>query len=176
MTQSANFTQFNSVIFNDGTNIFNIPVTKTGNTINYPDGDIGGKLKAWVDAGNTITDYAAPAPTVDDVVKERERRLALGFDYTFSDARGKIHIHTSAADMIGWDDVTKVTQAMIGLGAGTTTIQIQPENTEITITAYEWQQILLAAAQFRQPLWFASFVLQAMTPIPADYKNDSYWL
>jgi hypothetical protein len=36
-------------------------------------------------------------------------------------------------------------------------------------------QVLVAAAQFRQPLWAASFVLQAMSPIPADYANDKYW-
>lgn len=44
------------------------------------------------------------APTVADVVAERERRLALGFDYDVGDGRGVHHIGTTPDDMRKWMD------------------------------------------------------------------------
>jgi len=41
--------------------------------------------------------------------------------------------------------------------------------------ALEWQSIIAAATIFRQPIWAASFTLQAMNPIPQDYASDQYW-
>ena len=117
-----------------------------------------------------------PQPvTIEEVAAERRRRLALGFDYDFGDARGVHHIGTTAADMVGWDEVTKASQAMIALGAGSSAINIVTETGPATVTAIEWQSILLAASAARQPLWAASFALQAMDPIPADYADDVYW-
>ncbi len=78
--------------------------------------------------------------------------------------------------MIGWDEVTKVTQAMISLGVGNTTVSIATDTAAANVTALEWQQVLLAAAQYRQPIWLGSFALQAMDPIPTDYaSNNAYW-
>src|SRR5690606_41968408 len=42
------------------------------------------------------------------VVAERDRRLAMGFDYDFQDERGVHRISTTPADMAGWDEVTKL--------------------------------------------------------------------
>lgn len=117
----------------------------------------------------------ARAVQIAAIVTERERRLAAGFDYDFSDARGVHRIGTTAADMIGWDEVTKVTNAMLALGDTTSTIMIVTETGPAAVTALEWQHVLVAAGAFRQPIWAASFALQAMDPIPADVTDGLYW-
>ncbi len=47
-------------------------------------------------------------------------------------------------------------------------IHITTETGRVTITAMEWQHILIAAGQFQQPIFQKSFELQAMDPIPQD--------
>lgn len=113
--------------------------------------------------------------TIDMVAAERERRLELGFDHDFGDARGTHHFATTKADMDGWDEVTKIAQALINGGQPTQTINILTATGAATVTAAEWQTVLLAAGVSRQPPWQASFTLQAMDPIPADFTDDSYW-
>lgn len=122
-----------------------------------------------------IPDPTPPPPSADQVIAERARRLALGFDYNFGDTRGVHHIGTTVDDMVGWDEVTKATQAMMALGLSSQTLNVVTNTGPATITAAEWQQVLVAAASFRQPIWAASFRLQKMSPIPADYIADSYW-
>lgn len=124
------------------------------------------------DGTNIVVKIAA---TVADVVIERERRLAGGFHYDFGNGRGVHLIQTTAADMVGWDEVSKLASALIAGGLGGTQINILTGTGAATVTALEWQSVLIAAAQFRQPLWAASFVLQATNPIPADYADDTYW-
>lgn len=123
---------------------------------------------------SSLEPEAAP-PSRADVVAERERRLSLGFDYDFGDARGIHRITTAPADMTGWDEVTKLASALLATGAGATEIQIVSDTGPVAVTAVEWQAILLAAAGFRQPIWAASFALQAMDPVPADYADDMHW-
>ncbi|MEZ2132417.1 MULTISPECIES: hypothetical protein [unclassified Sinorhizobium] len=115
-------------------------------------------------------------PTIDDVAEERSRRLALGFDYDFGDSRGVHHIGTTASDMTGWEEVTQLSAARLATGDSMTPIAVVTDTGPVEVTPAEWQQVLLAAADFRQPLWAASFALQAMDPIPADYAtNEAYW-
>lgn len=128
--------------------------------------------------GTTVTEEALadPAPpTVPDVIAERERRLAAGFDFDFGDARGVHHIATSERDLKNWDEVTKLAQAAINLGQPTMAIGIETDSGACNVTAMEWQHILIAAGEARQPIFHASFALQAMEPIPADYTDDIYW-
>lgn len=120
--------------------------------------------------------YQARPISVEQVIAERERRLALGFDYNFGDARGTHRIGTTKKDLEGWDEVSKIAQAAINLGAPTTEIAIVSDTGPVTVTALEWQMILAAAGAHRQPIWAASFALQAMSPIPLDYVNDGYWV
>lgn len=105
----------------------------------------------------------------------RERRLAAGFDYTFQDARGTHRIGTTAADLVGWDEVTTISNALIATGMGSQIIHVQTDTGPLDLTAIEWQSVLLASAQFRQTIWLASFSLQAMSPIPSDYASDARW-
>lgn len=113
--------------------------------------------------------------TTDDVIRERTRRLALGFDYDFGDARGVHRIGTTPEDMIGWDEVAKGSQAAINLGAPETPIHIVTDTGAVTVSALEFQAILAAATAHRQPIWAASFALQVMSPIPANYADDEWW-
>jgi hypothetical protein len=113
----------------------------------------------------------------DDVAQERNRRMAKGFAYTFADSRGTVWIGTTPEDMVGWDRVTKLKDALYQLGDSLTRIKIAVEGGRIIeVTGPEWNAILLyEAAMFEQPLWQASFTLQAMQPIPADYTDNKYW-
>lgn len=116
-------------------------------------------------------------PTVNDVATERDRRLALGFDFDFGGVRGVHRIGTSSDDMRKWiDEVTPLAQTYINAGQPSGEITITTETGVAVITADEWQLILIAAAGYRQPLYAASFALQAMDPIPADFAaNPAYW-
>lgn len=118
---------------------------------------------------------AALPGSIDGVICERDRRLALGFDYDFGDARSVHHIGTTEADMKGWNDVTSRAQAAIALGSPETAIQIDTDTGTVTVTARDWMRIMMAAGDVRQPIWQASFVLLAMDPIPGDFADDDWW-
>jgi hypothetical protein len=109
------------------------------------------------------------------IVAERTRRLAAGFDYDFGSVRGIHRIGTTDADQIGWSEVTTLSNALIALGDTTTKITAETDTGPVEMYAIEWQAILVAAGQFRQPIWKASFMLQAMETIPADFTADQYW-
>lgn len=129
----------------------------------------------WIEEGNTPIPPDVIPVSVNDIVKERERRLSLGFDFNFNDARGIHRIGTTVSDMAGWDEVTKFANALISIGNGSQVINIITDTGPVQITAAEWQLILITAAQFRQPIWAASFVLQTLNPIPTDYNENKYW-
>ncbi len=116
-----------------------------------------------------------PAPTAQDVVAERDRRLALGFDYDFEDERGIHSIGTTKEDWVGWNEVINLANALIDSGQGSTTIDIITNTGPITVTALEWQAIMLAGAASRQTVWARSFSLQSKSPIPEDYQSDYHW-
>lgn len=122
--------------------------------------------------GQTVVTFPTTAAMV---VQERERRLAAGFAFSFDDQRGEHVIGTTAEDMIGWGAVSTLAQAAINLGNPTAAISIVTNTGPVTITAMEWQKILVAAGAFQQPIWAASFRLQAERAIPSDYINDKYW-
>ncbi len=123
----------------------------------------------------TIVDVADPVPTIDQVAAERDRRLAAGFHYNFGDSRGTHLIGTTPDDMTKWREVTDAANAAINLNQGSTTIAIVTNTGPCTVTATEWQSILMAAFTFRQPFYAASFTLEATNPIPANYADDSHW-
>lgn len=151
--------------------------------INIPDvGTVHAIKPGWTSGGYLFEEYQNPAPTpqppsILDVIAERERRLSLGFDYDFKDARGVHHIGTTVEDMKGWDEVSTAASAMMMLGVrDDAVLAIVTDTGPVVVTPFEWQFILVAASKFRQPIWTGSFVLQAMRPIPDDYaKNDAYW-
>jgi len=112
-------------------------------------------------------------PTVAMIAAERERRLGLGFDYDFGDARGTHRIGTSPADMGGWSEVSTYAGALLDSGDTTTKIAVVTDTGPVEVTAPEWRAIEIAAAAFRQPIWGRSFVL--MQTLPVDYTADAHW-
>lgn len=113
------------------------------------------------------------APTPDEVIVERNRRLSDGFDYDFGDARGVHRIGTTRADLEGWSEVSTYVGALLDSGDVTTKIRIVTDTGPCELTAPEWRAIEIAAAAFRQPIWTKSFVVLASLPV--DYKNDAHW-
>lgn len=133
---------------------------------------------ATVDLSKLVTaaqkTAAATAMKVAAIGTERGRRLAVGFDYDFKDARGVHHIGTTDQDMVGWDEVTKLANARLAL-TDATPIGIVTNTGPVQVTPTEWQRVLVAAGAFRQPIWTASFTIQAMSPIPDDVTADALW-
>ena len=131
----------------------------------------------WNGSGWNVTAVPPPGPVIApaDVRAERARRLALGFEYDFGDDRDIHRINTTPEDMAGWDEVTKAAQTALNLGQTDFEIAIKTGTGMVTVTAAEWQIVMFAAAQFRQPIYQADFALRAMSPIPADYTNDKWW-
>lgn len=124
-------------------------------------------------ASAALAAYDPEAPTIDEIVRERERRLALGYDYDFGDARGVHRIGTTVSDRAGWDEVSTYAGALLDSGDTTTTIQIVTDTGPCLVTAAEWRAVEIAAAAFRQPIWAKSFAL--MQTRPKDYTADARW-
>lgn len=133
-------------------------------------------LRRWTGSAIVVYDPPAPAATVADLATERDRRLALGFHYDFTDERGVHLIATAPADMRKWmDEVNPLAQALVNAGQPAGQISIVTETGPVTITAAEWQSILLAAGQWRQPIYAAYFALKALDPIPSDFADNAHW-
>ncbi len=128
-----------------------------------------------VEPTKVVITRRTPEASQASVTAERTRRLALGFNYNFGDNRGTHHIGTTEQDMKGWDEVTAACQAAIALGQSDMNFSLVTNTGPVVVTASEWQQILLYAAQQRQPIWAASFALQAQEIIPADFAADGHW-
>lgn len=77
--------------------------------------------------------------------------------------------------MDGWNEVTMAAQALVARGDGATPIQIVTDTGPCEVTAAEWMDVLVAATAHRQPIWAASFALQALDPLPVDVTADAYW-
>lgn len=149
------------------------PPAMPGNVVAFGDGKWG--YVKIVDGAVTQPSDTPHPPSVEDVVAERERRLQLGFTYDFGDVRAVHFFATTPADMEGWDEVTKLANAYLLTGDTTSTIAIKTQTGPTEVTATEWQKVLIAAGNFRQPIFAASFMLQSVSPIPDDYKDDKYW-
>lgn len=136
------------------------------------------EYQQWLDEGNApdpqYTSEEVREQRLAGVIEERKRRLALGFNYDFGDARGVHRIGTTPADMAGWDEVTKLAQAR-NVAGEVAPIAIVTDTGPVDVSPAEWNDILLAAGEARQPIWQASFALQAMVPIPEDYAGDQHW-
>jgi len=135
------------------------------------------RIASETDLTDVLRPYGLRGPFVasDDVQVERSRRLAQGFDYDFGKDRGVHRIGTTPADMLGWDEVSKLSSALLALNLAAYPIDLVTDTGPVTVTATEWQGVLIAAAQFRQPIWAASFILQGMDPVPADFTDDRHW-
>lgn len=109
------------------------------------------------------------------VIAERDRRLAKGVEFIFQDARGKHRFGATDSDMAGWSEVSEIANALIKTGQPGGEITISTETGIVKVTANEWQDIVLAIGEFRQPILVRSFELSSMTSIPTDFAVDARW-
>ncbi len=124
-------------------------------------------------AAFVVAAFDPARPTVDMISAERDRRLALGFDYDFGDGRGVHRIGTTLADMKGWGEVSTYAGALLDSGDVATKIAVVTDTGPCEVTAPEWRAIEIAAAVCRQPIWAKSFVLSQS--LPTDYMSDVHW-
>lgn len=130
---------------------------------------------AAVAAGDTITAYTPPSPSIAAVDAERDRRLALGVSYDFGDARGVHQIGTTKQDLESWDKVDTWAHARHALGADTDQTLILTNTGVASITPLDWFAIVSAVAAYQQPIWAHAIALYQMSPIPVDFTADAYW-
>lgn len=112
---------------------------------------------------------------VEGILLERAARLAAGFDYDFGDERGIHRIGTTEEDHRGWEYVDRWAAAQTALGNHSATLTITTDTGPTFVTPQEWYQIVAHGAVVQQPIWQASFALQAMDPIPEDFTENSWW-
>lgn len=114
-------------------------------------------------------------PSDDDITAERERRMSVGFDFTFPDGRGVHRIGSTGQDMKGWSEVTMAANAFVAKNLPGQVFNLVTDTGPVACTALEWQDILIAATTARQHAWAKSFALLAMSPRPTNYRDDSFW-
>lgn len=153
-------------------NVVNIAVAESPLAENWVEAGRAKIGDVW--DGTSFSPSPAGPPTVEEVKAERDRRLGLGFDYDFSDSRGIHRIGTTKEDMKGWGEVTSWANAMIALGNSSATITIVTDTGSADVTAEEWQSVLAAASEFRQPIWAAYFTLVDLDPMPNPKTWDGW--
>jgi hypothetical protein len=151
------------------------PFDKAGWVVTYDGSETPADIDAVAAAIAAFGCVVPRAVTVAEVVEERARRLARGFDYDFGDQRGVHRIGTTETDMKGWDEVAKASLAALALGTPEAEIHLVTDTGPVTATALEWQQVVATVTGARQAIWHASFALQRLDPIPADYADDRRW-
>lgn len=103
----------------------------------------------WEAEGNTIPNYAPPAPTVSEVKAEAQRRIeAIMPSYKQS------NFHAQFAE-------TAMTYGVVPSGWPAELQQV------LGAAMAQWAQIKAIRARSNE--------IEAMNPIPADMRDDSYW-
>ncbi|MDH6265548.1 hypothetical protein M2360_000938 [Rhizobium sp. SG_E_25_P2] len=119
-------------------------------------------------------DRPTTAALLAAIEAERDRRLAGGFDWDFG-AQGVHHIATTAADMAGWEIVTRAATAL-ALAGSDATIEIHTETGTAHVTGPQWNAAMLHYRMtIEQPTLLAALKLQAMRPLPQDTANPAHW-
>lgn len=130
-------------------------------------GEAGAPQDGWGEEGladdhpDILAFRNRPAVLVDYAKALCEQKLAGGFDYDFGDARGVHRIGTTAGDLKGWDEVEKIFAIASRMGDLAKTVTIATDTGVAVINLGDWNGIMLAAEAFRQPIWAASFAIQA---------------
>lgn len=142
-----------------------------------PDGRM---LPEYVD-GELVTELPPlPAPSSRDVNAERDRRISAGFTfggkpYDF-DMKAKTNI-SGAAQMAFMAIVTQPALATSSMwnGGQQPFSWIAADNSAVEMTAQTVIAFGRAAAGHEQSHIMAGRLIKDMTPIPDDFKDDSYW-
>lgn len=133
----------------------------------------------WEKAGNTIPAYSPPAPSTADVNAERDRRIALGFEfggknYAFDpDSKQRV---TGAGTLAGFA-MGAGSQAgdLFWHGGSTPFVWIADDNSLTPMDATTCFAFGQAAAAHETAHIFAARAIKDMAQIPANYTDDTFW-
>jgi hypothetical protein len=139
----------------------------------------GRAIFAAAQAGDVAAYVAAtPAPTSQDVNRERDRRIAADFEFQgnmYQRDRVSLQRITGAATLAGF---------AVARGARTGDLEwagngafgwIASDNTITPMDAHTCFAFGQAAAAVETRLIFAAKQLRGMDPIPADFADDKWW-
>lgn len=117
-----------------------------------------------------------PVSEKDLLNRQLEHRLSLGLEYDFKDGRGVHHIGTSPQDMDRWlKEVSPYAQSFLNVDQPEGTLNIRTHTGYVSITAQEWQNVLMAIGEYRQSVYKQYFKIKDMDPPPEDVTDDTLW-
>ena len=125
-------------------------------------------------AGPATITVEVPAPTATDVIAERQRRILQG--KTISTTGGP-NVQLAGDDGTRSDLQALVTIAQMRLAASdTSTLKVRGKDGTIhTLTPTQVVELWVLGVAFIQSVIEASWVIEALDPIPLDYADNSRW-
>lgn len=133
---------------------------------------------AWVASGNTIAPYAPPPLSSADVSSERDRRL-LSFPFG-----GKVYqFDQDSQTNIAGAGTLSLAAIINGVQAGdyrwsdpdADFYWLASDNSQTLMDAQTMFAFAQAAAAWKRDHIYAARIIKDLSPIPADYADDSRW-
>lgn len=126
-------------------------------------------------AAMSYTEGAAPAPTAAQVVAERDRRIEAGSTLSVT-GYGDVQLAGDADTRADLQAQAMAAQLHIAAGNPTQSMQVRgTDGTVHTLNTTQMLELWSLGAAYIQGIFAASWTLEAMDPIPADYAADSRW-
>ena len=137
-----------------------------GHEVVEADGQIG-----WAWDGTTC---APIPPTTDDVNAERAARIERGTTVTVDGVA--IKVQGREEDTRNLQGLAFAAQLRLSTGDTTTTITFRDgDNVDRILTPLQVISLWSQSAAYVSAIYAKSWAIKAMSPIPADFKSDSYW-
>lgn len=125
----------------------------------------------WAWNGTTC---APIPPTTDQVNAERTRRIERGTTVTVDGI--KIKVQGREEDTRNLQGLAFAAQLRLSTGDTTTTITFRDgDNVNHLLTPLQVISLWSQSAAYVSAIYAKSWAIKAMSPIPADFKSDSYW-
>jgi hypothetical protein len=110
----------------------------------------------------------------DDVDNERDRRRYLQYTVTLQNA-GKITVNMDAISQSNIQALTTIGLYLASAAPTKTTVFRDYSNNTFNLTPSELISMGLQVAGYIQAMYVKSWALKAMSTIPTNYTQDSYW-
>lgn len=139
--------------------------------------DMATQVNAWLTAnpGFTVGAYVSPTPTGADVDAERDRRRYLQISVTTSPT-GTFPIDMDAISQLNIQGVATAGLYLANAAPSQVTVFRDANNVNHNLLPSELIAMGLGVQTYIGNLYAKSWALKAMSPIPADYAADSYWV
>jgi hypothetical protein len=137
-----------------------------GHEVVEADGQIG-----WAWDGTTCTPIP---PTTDDVNAERAARIERGTTVTVDGV--VIRVQGREEDTRNLQGLAFAAQLRLSTGDTTTTITFRDgDNVDRILAPLQVLSLWSQSAAYVSLMYAKSWAIKALSPIPADFRNDSYW-